>query len=92
MELTKSHVLNFYSLIYTGITLGGISRKPWVVQNDDGKEEILPRDILHITISFDHDIVDGARGARFASLLIESIEAAVLEEKTENPNEAEKKI
>lgn len=78
---------------FIGITLGGISRKPWVVQNHDGKEEILPRDILDITVSFDHDVVDGARGARFASTLIETIEtAAVFDDEAENPNEAEKKM
>ena len=83
---------------YTGITLGGISRKPWVVrttnENNDTKEEIVPRDIFDITVSFDHDVVDGGRGARFASLLIETIEAAVIEKEFDNPNQAidEKKI
>ncbi|HET6581538.1 MAG TPA: 2-oxo acid dehydrogenase subunit E2, partial [Methanoregula sp.] len=35
--------------------LGSVVKKPWVVRN---KVEI--RDILHLTVLFDHDVVDGA--------------------------------
>ena len=38
-----------------GLTLGGISRRAAVV---DGRIE--PREILDVTLSFDHEIVDGA--------------------------------
>ncbi len=44
------------------VTLGGIAEKPVVV---DGKIEI--REMLSVTVSFDHDIVDGAPAARFTS-------------------------
>ena len=58
-----------------GITVGGISQKPGV---RDG--EILIRDVLNLTISFDHDIIDGAPAARFSNALAEIIESgAVLE-------------
>jgi pyruvate/2-oxoglutarate dehydrogenase complex dihydrolipoamide acyltransferase (E2) component len=51
--------------IYTvGVTLGGIAEKPAVV---DGRVE--PRELLSVTLSFDHDIVDGAPAARFAQQL-----------------------
>ncbi len=43
------------------VTLGGIALKPGIV---DGRIE--PREFLSITLSFDHDIVDGAPAARFA--------------------------
>jgi len=49
--------------------VGGISQKPGV---KDG--EILVRDILNLTISFDHDIIDGAPAARFANTLTGIIE------------------
>jgi pyruvate/2-oxoglutarate dehydrogenase complex dihydrolipoamide acyltransferase (E2) component len=49
---------------------GGISTKPWVV---DGR--IVPRDILDLTILFDHDVVDGAPATRFVRRLIELIES-----------------
>jgi pyruvate/2-oxoglutarate dehydrogenase complex dihydrolipoamide acyltransferase (E2) component len=52
------------------VTLGGIAEKPGVV---DGRIEI--REYLSVTISFDHDIVDGAPAARFTQRLKESIES-----------------
>lgn len=53
-----------------GITVGSIVDKPWVV---DGQVE--PREILHVTLDFDHDIVDGAPAARFAQRFIELVES-----------------
>jgi pyruvate/2-oxoglutarate dehydrogenase complex dihydrolipoamide acyltransferase (E2) component len=52
------------------LTLGGISEKPVVI---DGRIE--PREILCMTISLDHDIVDGAPAARFVARLTELLEA-----------------
>ncbi len=42
------------------VTLGGITEKPRVV---DGAIEL--REVLSLTVSFDHDIIDGAPAARF---------------------------
>lgn len=53
------------------VTLGGIARKPALV---DG--QLAVRETLSVTISFDHDIVDGAPAARFTQRLKELIEAA----------------
>jgi pyruvate/2-oxoglutarate dehydrogenase complex dihydrolipoamide acyltransferase (E2) component len=53
-----------------GLTLGGIVEKPGVV---DGRIEI--REYLDLTISVDHDIVDGAPAARFARELVTLIES-----------------
>jgi pyruvate/2-oxoglutarate dehydrogenase complex dihydrolipoamide acyltransferase (E2) component len=53
-----------------GITVGGISQKPGV---KDG--EIMVRDYLNLTLSFDHDIIDGAPAARFANKISEIIES-----------------
>jgi pyruvate/2-oxoglutarate dehydrogenase complex dihydrolipoamide acyltransferase (E2) component len=62
-----------------GLTVGGIARKPGV---HDDRVEL--REYLHLTLSFDHDIVDGAPAARFARKLTELIEkATVLEEALE---------
>ena len=52
------------------ITVGGIGEKPGVV---DG--QIAIRDYLSLTISFDHDIIDGAPAARFTQRLKELIES-----------------
>lgn len=51
------------------ITVGGIAEKPCVV---DGRIE--GREYLGVTISFDHDIVDGGPATRFTKRLKELIE------------------
>jgi pyruvate/2-oxoglutarate dehydrogenase complex dihydrolipoamide acyltransferase (E2) component len=51
------------------LTLGGIAEKPGVVA---GQVQI--REYLSLTISIDHDVVDGAPAARFAQHLKELIE------------------
>jgi pyruvate/2-oxoglutarate dehydrogenase complex dihydrolipoamide acyltransferase (E2) component len=50
------------------IALGGIAEKPGIV---DGR--VVIREYLCLTISFDHDIVDGAPAARFTARLNELI-------------------
>jgi sterol 3beta-glucosyltransferase len=52
------------------VTLGGIAEKPGVV---DSRIEI--REYLSVTVSFDHDIVDGAPAARFIQRLKELVES-----------------
>ena len=52
------------------ITVGGIGEKPGVV---DG--HIAIREYLSLTISFDHDIIDGAPAARFTRRLKDLIES-----------------
>jgi pyruvate/2-oxoglutarate dehydrogenase complex dihydrolipoamide acyltransferase (E2) component len=51
------------------LVVGGIDVKPAVV---DGRIE--PREILHLTVVFDHDVIDGAPAARFTRRLVELIE------------------
>jgi len=50
------------------MVIGGIKKKPVVVVDD-----IKIRDILHITITVDHDIIDGGPLARFTDRFIELI-------------------
>ncbi len=56
-----------YSLF---LTLGGISEKPGVI---DG--QIAIREYLSLTVSLDHDVIDGAPAARFVTRLKELIES-----------------
>lgn len=51
------------------LIVGGIAEKPGIV---DGQIEV--REYLNLTVSFDHDIVDGAPAARFIQRLKEQIE------------------
>ena len=52
--------------------LGPIVKKPWVVAN-----RIEIRDILHLTVLVDHDVVDGIPAARFAARLFAVIQKGV---------------
>lgn len=52
------------------VAVGSISKKPGVVG-----DRIEIREFLHLTISIDHDVVDGAPAARFGSRLVELIES-----------------
>lgn len=53
-----------------GLTVGGIAPKPGVIE---GRIEI--REYLSLTVTFDHDVVDGAPAARFAQRLKELLES-----------------
>lgn len=54
------------------ITLGGIAQRPVLV-----KGQLENRQLLCMTISIDHDVVDGAPAARFAHTLKEYIEGRI---------------
>ena len=53
------------------VTVGGISKKPGVVH-----EDIAIREYLDLTISVDHDVVDGAPATRFVKSFTELLESA----------------
>lgn len=52
------------------LLLGGLAEKPVMV---DGRFE--NREFLHVTLSFDHDVVDGAPAARFAGHFKQLVES-----------------
>jgi pyruvate/2-oxoglutarate dehydrogenase complex dihydrolipoamide acyltransferase (E2) component len=52
------------------LVVGSICWKPAVI---DGRIE--PREILNLTLVFDHDVIDGAPAARFTTHLVELIES-----------------
>jgi pyruvate/2-oxoglutarate dehydrogenase complex dihydrolipoamide acyltransferase (E2) component len=66
--------VTFYTLC---LTVGGIARKPGVVRAGRGEERIEVREYLSLTLSLDHDVIDGAPAARFVTRLKELIEAGV---------------
>jgi len=53
-----------------GLVVGSIAWKSAVVER-----RIEPREILNLTVLFDHDVVDGAPAARFVRRLVELIES-----------------
>lgn len=53
-----------------GLVVGSIAWKPAVVEG-----RIEPREMLNLTLVFDHNMIDGAPAARFAHRLVELIES-----------------
>ncbi len=69
----------------TMMTVGGIGEKPGVV---DG--QIAIRDYLSLTLSFDHDLIDGAPAVRFTGRLKDLIESGYsLDDSTEEQDKLE---
>jgi pyruvate/2-oxoglutarate dehydrogenase complex dihydrolipoamide acyltransferase (E2) component len=52
--------------------IGSIVKKPWV-----RRDRIEIRDILNLTVLFDHDVVDGGPAARFTDKLVRNLEGAL---------------
>lgn len=61
------------TVLSLNVTVGGMSERPRVVD-----DEIRRRDVLDLTISVDHNVVDGAPAARFVASLRELMESADL--------------
>ncbi|AKT50567.1 dihydrolipoamide acetyltransferase family protein [Arsenicicoccus sp. oral taxon 190] len=47
------------------LAFGAVRRQPWVVTGADGSEEIVPRWVTQLALSFDHRLIDGELGSRF---------------------------
>jgi len=57
------------------VCFGAVRRQPWVVTDASGQEQIVPRWITQLAMSFDHRLIDGELGSRFLADL-----AALLED------------
>lgn len=53
------------------VTVGGITRRPQLL---DGR--LVEQEIAHLTMTFDHDVIDGAPAARFTSRFLELLAEA----------------
>jgi pyruvate/2-oxoglutarate dehydrogenase complex dihydrolipoamide acyltransferase (E2) component len=53
-----------------GLVVGGVAWKPAVIEG-----RIEPREILNLTVLFDHNVIDGAPATRFTRRLVELIES-----------------
>ncbi|YAL83530.1 dihydrolipoamide acetyltransferase family protein [Dermacoccaceae bacterium W4C1] len=47
------------------LAFGAVRSMPWVVTDQDGVEQIVPRKVTQLSLSFDHRLVDGDLGSRF---------------------------
>jgi pyruvate dehydrogenase E2 component (dihydrolipoamide acetyltransferase) len=61
----QSAILGTYALV----------KRPWVVQDEHGKDVIAIRPIMNITLTYDHRLVDGALAGRFLQSLRQKLES-----------------
>jgi pyruvate dehydrogenase E2 component (dihydrolipoamide acetyltransferase) len=60
----QSAILGTYALV----------KRPWVVQDEHGKDVIAIRPMMNLTLTYDHRLVDGALAGRFLHELREKLE------------------
>lgn len=58
---------------------GALTRRPVVVRLADGSESIEARDMMYLSLSYDHRLVDGADAARFLGQVKGRLEAGEFE-------------
>ena len=61
----QSGILGTYALV----------KRPWVIQDEHGKDVIAIRPIMNITLTYDHRLVDGALAGRFLQELRQKLES-----------------
>ena len=54
--------------------IGGITKVPLVVTDQDGADSIAIRSVVHLTLGYDHRLVDGAVADQFMALLKKTLE------------------
>jgi len=54
--------------------IGGIMKVPLVVTDKDGTDSIAIRSVLHLTLGYDHRLIDGAVADQFMALLKKTLE------------------
>jgi pyruvate dehydrogenase E2 component (dihydrolipoamide acetyltransferase) len=54
--------------------VGGITKQPMVVTDKDGADSIAIRSVVHLTLGYDHRIVDGAVADQFMAVVKQALE------------------
>jgi pyruvate dehydrogenase E2 component (dihydrolipoamide acetyltransferase) len=54
--------------------VGGITKMPLVVSDADGNDSIAIRSVVHLTLGYDHRLIDGAVADQFMALLKKTLE------------------
>lgn len=54
--------------------VGGITKAPLVVTDDDGNDSIAIRSVVHLTLGYDHRLIDGAVADQFMALVKKTLE------------------
>jgi 2-oxoglutarate dehydrogenase E2 component (dihydrolipoamide succinyltransferase) len=54
--------------------VGGITKQPMVITDKDGADSIAIRSVVHLTLGYDHRIVDGAMADQFMAVVKKTLE------------------
>jgi 2-oxoglutarate dehydrogenase E2 component (dihydrolipoamide succinyltransferase) len=54
--------------------VGGITKQPMVITDKDGTDSIAIRSVVHLTLGYDHRIVDGALADQFMAVVKKTLE------------------
>ncbi len=54
--------------------VGGITKQPMVITDKDGTDSIAIRSVVHLTLGYDHRVVDGAVADQFMAVVKKSLE------------------
>ena len=54
--------------------VGGITKQPMVVTDRDGNDSIAIRSVVHLTLGYDHRVIDGAVADQFMALVKKTLE------------------
>ena len=55
--------------------VGGITKQPMVITDKDGTDSIAIRSVVHLTLGYDHRIVDGALADQFMAVVKKALES-----------------
>jgi pyruvate dehydrogenase E2 component (dihydrolipoamide acetyltransferase) len=54
--------------------VGGITKQPLVITDKDGNDSIAVRSVVHLTLGYDHRLIDGAVADQFMALVKKTLE------------------
>jgi 2-oxoglutarate dehydrogenase E2 component (dihydrolipoamide succinyltransferase) len=54
--------------------VGGITKQPMVITDKDGSDSIAIRSVVHLTLGYDHRLIDGAVADQFMALVKKNLE------------------
>ena len=55
--------------------VGGITKQPLVITDKDGNDSIAIRSVVHLTLGYDHRLIDGAVADQFMALVKKNLES-----------------
>jgi pyruvate dehydrogenase E2 component (dihydrolipoamide acetyltransferase) len=65
-------IINQPNLAILGV--GGITKQPTVITDKDGTDSIAIRSVVHLTLGYDHRVIDGALANQFMALIKKTLE------------------